>query len=225
MRGMGLYGIAMAAGRPGLGGFAPIAGAAGRPAGQQVKVVGPVGEAGFAAAGHGVPNDAGALAVRQGSGGADTSYRAVLAQARHEAATGRARREADAAGLHLPARGTVLAGLSFAPPPGGGAAQAGSPFAPPGGGTVDGGALYPARPWAAEAPALLRQGGVRDAVAVQAGDGQFTGAEAAPALVAPPDIGRALENYIFRQSRLPPAGGAGFNPLLSPLWAGLKVPG
>jgi hypothetical protein len=226
MRGMGVFGAAMAAGRPGLGGFAPVAGATGRPVAQKAKIVAPAGEAGSIMAGPGsAQTDAGALVVRRGGGGSNTSYRAVLAQARHEAAAGRARREADAAGLHLPARGTALAGLSFAPPPNGDV-RAGLSFAPPGGGTVDGGPLYPARPWAAGAPALLQQGGVHDAVPVQVGDDQFTAAaEAAPASLAPADIGRALENYIFRQSRLPPAGGAGFNPLLSPVWAGLKVPG
>lgn len=34
----------------------------------------------------------------------------------------------------------------------------------------------------------------------------------------------ALEGYFFRQSRLAPSGGAAFNPRLSPLWAGLKLP-
>jgi hypothetical protein len=34
-----------------------------------------------------------------------------------------------------------------------------------------------------------------------------------------------VDDYVFRQSRLPPRGGAAFNPLLSPLWAGLKIPG
>ena len=51
------------------------------------------------------------------------------------------------------------------------------------------------------------------------------GAEPALAAVAPADIERVVEDYFFRQSRLPPAGAAGFNPLLSPVWAGLKIPG
>lgn len=33
-----------------------------------------------------------------------------------------------------------------------------------------------------------------------------------------------LDAYFLRQSRLPPAGGTGVNPKLSPLWAGLKIP-
>jgi len=227
VQGMGVFGAAMAVGRPGLGGFAPVADVAGRPVAQKAKIVAPVGEAGSIMAGSGgAQTDAGALAARQGGGGSNTSYRAVLAQARHEAAAGRARREADAAGLHLPARGTVLGRVSFAPP--GGGTRAGLSFAPPGGGTVDGDSLYPARPGAtgtAGAPVLLRQDGVHDAVPVPARNEKFAAAEAAPGLLAPADIGRALEDYIFRQSRLPPAGGAGFNPLLSPVWAGLKVPG
>ncbi|MDE2240511.1 MAG: hypothetical protein KGJ73_11385 [Rhodospirillales bacterium] len=38
-------------------------------------------------------------------------------------------------------------------------------------------------------------------------------------------FGDALEEYFFRQSRLAPSGGAAFDPRLSPLWAGLKLPG
>jgi hypothetical protein len=47
----------------------------------------------------------------------------------------------------------------------------------------------------------------------------------AAALSASREIERALDGYFFRLSRMPPAGGAGFNPLLSPVWAGLKIPG
>ena len=39
------------------------------------------------------------------------------------------------------------------------------------------------------------------------------------------DFGDALEEYFFQQSRLAPSGGAAFNPRLSPLWSGLKLPG
>jgi len=39
------------------------------------------------------------------------------------------------------------------------------------------------------------------------------------------DIGQALEEYFFQQSRLPPAGTTAFDPRLTPLWAGLKLPG
>lgn len=221
IHGMGLYDAALAAGRPGLGGVAPVAGVAGRLAAQKSRVVASVGEAGFAAAGlGGVQADAGALVARQ-SGGAETSFRALVAQARHQAADGRARREADAAALHLPVRGAALAGRSFAPPPGGGGGAAGR--------------LSPARPGAAGAPGLRRRRSVHDAVsaaaaaAMEHGEAEsqefLAGADPAPAAVEPADIERALENYFFRQSRLPPAGGAGFNPLLSPAWAGLKIPG
>jgi hypothetical protein len=221
MRGMGLYGVAMAAGRPGLGGFAPIAGMPGRQAAQKSRALAPVGEAGVLAAGlGGVQADAGVLAARQGDG-AKTSYRTVVAQARHQAAAGRARREADAAALYLPMRGAGLAGLSFAPRAGGGAAG--------------GSSLHPAVPGSAGAPGLRRRNSVHEAVSVaeaassdrgEAGAQEFAaGAEPAPAGVRPADIERAVEDYFFRQSRLPPTGGAGFNPLLSPVWAGLKIPG
>jgi hypothetical protein len=184
----------------------------------------------------GVRGDVGTLAAWQG-GGAETSYRAVVAQARHQAAAGRARREAEGAALRLPARGAALAGLSFAPPPGGGAAG--------------GNSLNSAMPGFVAAPGVRRRSSVHGAVSAaeaaffaddgeagvggagnrpedigEAGDQPLT-AVAAPAspIVAPDDIERALESYFFRQSRLPPVGGAGFNPLLSPVWAGLKIPG
>ena len=38
------------------------------------------------------------------------------------------------------------------------------------------------------------------------------------------DFDDALEEYFFRQSRLAPSGGTAFDPRLSPLWAGLKLP-
>jgi hypothetical protein len=38
------------------------------------------------------------------------------------------------------------------------------------------------------------------------------------------DIDRALNDYFYQQSRLPPRGGSAFNSLLSPMWAGLKLP-
>jgi len=39
------------------------------------------------------------------------------------------------------------------------------------------------------------------------------------------DFADALDDYFFRQSRLAPTGGTAFDPRLSPLWAGLKLPG
>ena len=38
------------------------------------------------------------------------------------------------------------------------------------------------------------------------------------------DFDDVLEEYFFRQSRLAPSGGTAFDPRLSPLWAGLKLP-
>ncbi|MGE4481993.1 hypothetical protein [Acidocella sp.] len=39
------------------------------------------------------------------------------------------------------------------------------------------------------------------------------------------DMAEALDDYFFRQSRLAPMGGTAFDPRLSPLWAGMKLPG
>jgi hypothetical protein len=38
-------------------------------------------------------------------------------------------------------------------------------------------------------------------------------------------IGQAIETYFEDQARLPPAGMTGFDPRLSPAWAGLQIPG
>jgi hypothetical protein len=40
----------------------------------------------------------------------------------------------------------------------------------------------------------------------------------------PADIRSALDDYFTRQARLPPAGGAAFDPRLTPAWAGVKIP-
>jgi hypothetical protein len=221
LRMMGLYDIALAAGRPGLGGFAPVAGAVGIRAGQKPRVLVPACEAGSATVGRSAGQvDAGVLAARQGHG-EETFTRAVVAQARRQAAAARAQREAERALLHLPARGAGYEGMSFAPPAGGGAAG--------------GGAVFPARPGSAAALGLRRRGSVHDALSAAeaaAADqdevesqGLVAGGDAAPARVAQADIEQALETYFYRQSRLPPSGAAGFNPLLSPVWAGLKIPG
>jgi hypothetical protein len=247
IKGMGLYGVAMTVGRQALGGFAPVAGVAGPPTAQKSRVAGSVGEAGFVAArGAGSQADAGPPAVRN-VGGAQTSYRAVVAQARSQAAVGRARREAEGAMgwarrqaegvvLHLPGRGAALAGLSFAPPPGVRAVE-GHLFrsgivggnAPPGllrPGSVHGAVSVAEAAFAGDGKAGIGAAGNRRVGSGEAGGQQFAAAAAsAPPVVAPADIERALESYFFRQSRLPPVGGAGFNPMLSPVWAGLKIPG
>lgn len=226
MGGMGLYDVALAAGRPGLGGFAPVAGTAKPPPGQKSRVAASMGEAGFAQGGlKGVQADAGRLTMRPDTGG-ESSYHAVLAQARSQVAASQARRATDRAALHLPARGAAGVGaLSFAPPASGRA--------------VDGVSLHAGMPGGAGAPGLRQRGSVSGSVhgafaaaeAASAAPGaleaqDFTAArEAAAAQPVPFDIGRALDNYFFRQSRLPPIGAAGFNPLLSPVWAGLKIPG
>jgi len=39
------------------------------------------------------------------------------------------------------------------------------------------------------------------------------------------DVARAIQAYLEGQARLPPASGAGFDPRLTPAWAGLQLPG
>lgn len=221
--GMGLYGVAMAAGQPALGGFAPVAGTVGRAVDEKFRVAGAVGDACVAVARPGaVQAGTGSLAAQPGRGDARESFHAIMATARSEAAVARARREAGRAGLHLPARGVALEGRSFAPVAGVAGVAAGDLLRTPRG--------------LGEAASGVRRGvSVHGAVAVaEAGAGVPGGDESEsfttvadhiPALAPHLDLERALENYFFRQSRLPPAGGAGFNPLLSPVWAGLKLPG
>lgn len=38
------------------------------------------------------------------------------------------------------------------------------------------------------------------------------------------DLSRVLDDYFLRQTRLPPSGATGFDPRLTPVWAGLKLP-
>ncbi len=227
MGGMGLHGLAMAAGRPGLGGFAPTPGAQGPQAGQKRNMAAAqLGGARVAlSGGSGVTEHAG-VSVAGADTGEAASFRAVLALAYVRAAAGRARREAERAVLNVPSREAGLAGMSFAPPPGGGPAG--------------GGLRSPAMQAGEVAPGWHRRGRVHGAVAAgevlnavprdvapreMGGEAFLAAPDRGEMPGTPPDIERALENYFFQQSRLPPAGGAGFNPLLSPSWAGLKIPG
>lgn len=222
-RRLGLFDAAMAAGQPMLGGFAPAAGGIGGPAGRQKKTGSGAlaGEARPAVPGpFDGPGQAGILTASRRMGEAP-SYRTILAQTHAQAAGGRARREAERAVLAVPSRGAMLAEISFAPPPDVGAAG-GAP-------------LYPAMRRNNAMPVLRRRGSVHDAVvateAANVDQGQAE-SEALPATpiserapMLPFDFERALDDYFFQQSRLAPAGSAGFNPRLTPQWAGLKIPG
>ena len=64
-----------------------------------------------------------------------------------------------------------------------------------------------------------------DEVKAKKGGGSWdSAAEQDQAVSRTQDFEDMLEAYFLRQSRLPPAGGTGVNPKLSPLWAGLKIP-
>lgn len=219
--GLGLHGLAMAAGRPELSGFAPAAGGAGRQMPKKFKLAAQAGELDFMGSRYSGATLDVVSGVVQASGGGEPSYRAVLAQARQQAEASRVRRNAERAALHMPAAPAGLEGLSFAPPPRGGAE--GSVTLPPRGQSE------------CFMPGFRRRTSVHDAISAAeaalpepafAGEQEFAaGPASAPAGAMPFDIEQALEAYLFRQSRLPPSSGAGFNPLLSPVWAGLKLPG
>jgi len=220
--GMGLYDAAMVAGQAAPGGFAPIAGAAEHHVGPKQKLVASVGEGRSVQAVRLMPQtDVMGRAIRR-LDNEMPSYRAVIMQAKEQAAAVKARRQAGRVALLLPAREEEAMGMSFAPPSGAGV-----------GGEIALNLVQGARP---VVPGLRRGGSVHSAVAAaeaasRDADGTVKGQayevspETAQAVMEPSDIRQVLDEYFFRQSRLPPNGGAAFNPLLSPIWAGLKIPG
>lgn len=235
--GMALLNAALAVGGSELGGFAPVAGGAVRQGEPRRKLMVKPSEGRKLVPGRpepaGVRNEDTPISAEDAP-----SYRVIMAQAKVQAGVGWARRQAERARLHMPVGAATEQGRSFAPPPGGVAGR--MPEAnvqPSGGGEVVGGGYF-SEPGLAAMPVLRRAGSVHDAVAAaEAASGGAeigpgapqsrwgAGMEAAQGGVAPFDIRQALDDYFFRQSRLPPNGGAGFNPLLSPVWAGLKIPG
>lgn len=247
-RRMGVYHIAMAAGRQGLGGFAPVAGGYAGPrrrvaramvAGNVAELAvatggagfartgdvtgsgGPRGEVGFARAGRTGGNTGSAdVAPREGVG-AEVPFQVVVAEARGDAAAGKARRVAERAALYLPARRTALTEGSFAPPQS--RSAGGGVLLPPGArGVATMAVLHRRTCLSGSVPAVVVAPSPQSEVEEQQYEAM---PQSAPAQLASLDMERALDDYFFRKSRLPPAGGAGFNPLLSPVWAGLKIPG
>jgi hypothetical protein len=232
--GMRLYDAAMAAATLAPGGFAPIAGGGRRQVGLKRKSLASAGEERSVQAERSMPRtDAMGWATAQ-SGNEVPSYRAVVTQAKEQAAAATGQRQAGRAALLLPAREREAVAMSFAP-----MSRAGG---------TGGVTLHPAQKGRPVVPGLRRGGSVHEAVAVaeveagscDAGEGaegqpypydvspapdDVSPAPAQAVIVEPSDIRQALDEYFFRQSRLPPNGGAAFNPLLSPIWAGLKLPG
>lgn len=157
-----------------------------------------------------------------GQGAALTGYRKIIADAHAQAAEARAIRNAGRAAMGLATGGGDLSSRSFAPVGGAGSMGRFANHAMPGGalaqdqmaagqflpsGSAD--ALYPR-------PQPQRNGDANSAL---------PGVQPSPASLSPSNFERALDRYFFRLSRLPPSGGAAFNPYLSPVWAGLKLPG
>ncbi len=182
-----MHDLALHQGRPGLGGFAPP------PHGQ-----------GLAAKPVRHHNAAGETAGHSAHAGANhtsetnTGFRAVLSEAKAQAAQARQEREA---------RQNFTGGGSTNNSFGGDFAE---DFGVGGGGGAE--STESLRP----APATAHDAAAAALSAMSA---------PAPGGVSQADIGRALEAYALRISRLPPAGGAAFNMSLSPAWPGLKMPG
>ncbi len=214
-----LHDLALAAGRPALGGFVPLLVAARQYAEPKREVI--------------LPNEGRSItAARLAAWEAERHterlpqqaplYRATLARAKHEAAIARARMRAEREALRLPVHGRRVGEMSFAPR--GGEMAVAQEVA------------HPAKGDNAPVPGLRRGRSVPGVAAMVENTPRDLGvaltsqkleaqAVAERQGVAPFEIKRALDEYFFRQSRLPPNGGAGFNPLLSPVWAGLKIPG
>ncbi|MGO9816544.1 MAG: hypothetical protein ACLPJJ_10220 [Acidocella sp.] len=161
-------------------------------------------------------------------------FRFVLAAARREAAQSRDRRARERVATYLPPRGEEALRQVFAP------VRRNLPASPPDllrGQQAMGWPEFalPAVRLAQTMPGWRGRGPISQAFATEVGRGVEPGAGSSEKLnppVARPagraegeDLAQALRAYFFRQSRLPPAGGTGFDPRLTPAWAGVKIPG
>lgn len=177
------------------------------------------------------------MAGRDRGGTSSRSYHDVMVRAREAAVLQRARREAARAVWRLPPHGAAPLEMSFAPPSGRETAVPRKYYSGVLGWEADEGALTGSAraPEKGTAPGFLRRRATyrqekmfetAPASAIETRDHLFSKMpEASTARSATFCLEQALDEYFFRKSRLPPAGGAWFNPLLSPIWAGFKIPG
>ncbi|MCB5945719.1 hypothetical protein, partial [Acidocella sp. KAb 2-4] len=160
--------------------------------------------------------------------------RQVLATARRAAAQARAGRVQSRAEAFLPGRSVGMPRAGFAPVQGGPMVPAGvlrprrlavtEERLTPSPEVITralGGGRREAH-MAGALAALARQGA---APAVMPAAPMAGGGSRPEPVVDERDLAQALRAYFFRQSRLPPAGAAGFDPRLTPAWAGIKIPG
>ena len=208
---------------PQLPSIAPIHGRVG----QQKITLSPRSGVGDAAGLTGISRPPGAAAsltagAAAGQGEALSGYRKILADAYAQRAQAKAQRDAARAAMGLPPQGGDLSSRSFAPVGGIGAVERLANRATPGG-AVDHGQLAASQPpFHTAADALYPHPQPRSN---DTADSALAGQQHSPGSLPPLALEQALNDYFFRQSRLPPNGGAAFNPYLSPLWAGLKIPG
>jgi len=244
-QGMTIQGFAVAIGALGIAGFAPVLSRRmPRPARREAAAGGglplspsPAREVVPTETGKRVP---GLLVPQKG-------FREVLAAARQEAAQASARRASERVAAYLPPGSGDAPCRAFAPVLR--YEQVGAPGMPRGGEAM-GAAVFalPASRVPKAMPGWRGRGAVPLAAANMAGRGAAPLAAAnvagrgagpdaaaneppAPVMARPAagaageDLAQALRAYFFRQSRLPPAGGTGFDPRLTPAWAGVKIPG
>jgi|GEM_PF-4607005 hypothetical protein len=230
-----VHSLAMAAGQPGFGGVAPV---------RRTNI--PQRKLGFVDA---MPTGAASLpamvsqrqmrnslfsSASRVDGAEQKSCRAVMVVARQEAVQAREKREVERSIMYLPSRGVVSTQMSFAPirlnvSQGEADEVAGDHEMAPHVMPLPGdrrSAILPVSRRARQgdeaiqkAPEVRLEPYNKDSVVLTPPSGQ-SGSEPVQF-----DIGQALEEYFFEQSRMPPAGTTAFDPRLTPAWAGLKLPG
>lgn len=234
--GMRLYRLALAVGRAGSGGFAPV-GMAHAPVPEKHRAVSVAvgGEALVRQSrpgGQYVPGDS--AGGRAPMSGMPESVRKIIETAKREAMQAQAKRVEERSAMRLPLPREETTMRVFAP------VRRNEPVAMPRVRVEQAPLAAPAFVRPTSRPPVVGQPGrgpsalpFAASAAVERGGeaGEAQGEAFAAARTRPvgreetADLGQALRTYFFRQSRLPPSGSAGFDPRLTPLWAGIKIPG
>ena len=180
----------------------------------------------------GLGDAAGLPGLPRTPGAAPGSIHKIIAAAKAQTVQAKAQREAGRAALGLPARGVDLSKISFAPMPRNGAAS--SPARAGLAGMHSPRGLLAAGDAGQGGESLLAAAGQHAPQGLpprrQPAPGGNGGAllhegELVLAELSPFALGRAIENYFLLLTRRPPIGGAAFNTLVSPLFAGQALPG
>jgi len=216
--------------------FAPIPGRRGQQQGYAPPRPDMEEAGGSAGAAHGALLQGEPLAVGSATapGEALTGYRAVMAAAKAEAAAAREKRKAEREAMWHPRLRKSVFDRPIAPIGLMGPGDFGQRAAAREGGLLE---QYVAMQTSGANDAVVagRAAGLETAAGelhpraqprAGANAGRLAEVAGLEAAYAPPlDMKAALEMYFFRQARLAPVGGAGFDARLTPAWAGVKIPG